>query len=219
MDFGAFFHEFWNALQTGQLPDLGFWSYVILMALVFIEGPAATLVAATMAASGILRADLVFLFSMIANFLADVFWYSLGYFGGDRRILLRIGWVRRRWFTIRRLQKSMHGRAAKIYLLTKLSMGLMTIPLLIASGLARVPWYRLALVSLVVEPIWNALLVLAGLRLGEYVAQMERGLQVVAIVGTVVVLFVLLILYRRMFARLAQRMGVDMNDGANGTQL
>jgi membrane protein DedA with SNARE-associated domain len=98
-------------------------------------------------------------------------------------------------------------------------MGLLTIPLLIASGLARVPWYRLALVSLVVEPVWNALLVLAGLRLGEYVAQMERGLQAVAIVGTVVVLFVLLILYRRMFARLAQRMGVDMSDGANGTQL
>lgn len=219
MDFGAFFHEFWNALQTGQLPDLGFWSYVILMVLVFIEGPAATLVAATMAASGLLRADLVFFFSMLANFLADVFWYSLGYFGGDRRILLRIGWVRRRWFTIRRLQRGLHGRAAKIYLLTKLSMGLMTIPLLVASGLARVPWYRLALVSLVVEPIWNALLVLAGLRLGEYVAQMERGLQTIAIVGTVVVLFVLLILYRRMFARLAQRMGIDMSDGANGTQV
>lgn len=219
MDFGAFFHEFWAALQTGQLPDLGFWSYVILMALVFIEGPAATLVAATMAASGILRADLVFLFSMLANFLADVFWYSLGYFGGDRRILLRIGWVRRRWFTIRRLQKSMHGRAAKIYLLTKLSMGLMTIPLLIASGLARVPWYRLALVSVVVEPIWNALLVLAGLRLGEYVVQMERGLQVIAVVGSVAVLFVLLVLYRRMFARLAQRMGVDMDEGAGGTQV
>lgn len=219
MDFGAFFHEFWNAIQTGQLPDLGFWSYVILMVLVFIEGPAATLVAATMAASGLLRADLVFFFSMLANFLADVFWYSLGYFGGDRRILLRIGWVRRRWFTIRRLQRGLHGRAAKIYLLTKLSMGLMTIPLLVASGLARVPWYRLALVSLVVEPIWNALLVLAGLRLGEYVAQMERGLQTIAIVGTVVVLFVLLILYRRMFARLAQRMGIDMSDGANGTQV
>lgn len=217
MDFGAFFHEFWNAIQTGQLPDLGFWSYVILMALVFIEGPAATLVAATMAANGILRADLVFLFSMLANFMADVFWYALGYFGGDRRILLRIGWVRRRWFTIRRLQKSMYGRAAKIYLLTKLSMGLMTIPLLIASGLARVPWHRLAIVSIVVEPIWNALLVLAGLRLGEYVAQMERGLQVIAVVGSVVVLFVLLILYRRIFARLAQRMGVDINNGAGGT--
>jgi len=55
--------------------------------------------------------------------------------------------------------------------------------------------------------------------LGEYVAQMERGLQTIAIVGTVVVLFVLLILYRRMFARLAQLMGIDMSDGANGTQV
>ncbi len=218
MDFGAFFQEVWNAIRTGQLPDLGFWSYVILMVLVFIEGPAATLVAATMAASGILRADLVFFFSMLANFLADVFWYSLGYFGGNRRLLLRIGWVRRRWFTIRRLQKNLHGRAARIYLLTKLSMGLLTIPLLIASGLARVPWYRLALVSLVVEPLWNAMLVLAGLRLGEYVAQMERGLQVIAVVGTVVVLFVLLFFYRRIFARLAQRMGVPVEDiGANGS--
>lgn len=216
MNPGAFIQEAWNAIQTGQLPDLGFWSYVILMVLVFIEGPAATLVAATMAASGILRADLVFLFSMLANFMSDVFWYSLGYFGGDRRILLRIGWVRRRWFTIRRLQKGLHGRAARIYLLTKLSMGLLTIPLLIASGMARVPWYRLALVSLIVEPIWNALLVLAGLRLGEYVAQMERGLQTIAVVGSVVLLLILLFLYRRVFPRLAQRMGVSLDADANG---
>lgn len=215
MDLGALIQEAWQAIHSGQLPDLGFWSYVILMILVFVEGPAATLVAATMAASGILRADLVFLFSMIANFLADVFWYSLGYFGGDRRILLRIGWVRRRWFTIRRLQRNLHGRAARIYLLTKLSMGLLTIPLLIASGMSRVPWYRLALVSLVVEPIWNALLVLAGLRLGQYVAQMERGLQVIAVVGTLVVLFVLLFFYRRIFARFAQRLGMPMENNTN----
>lgn len=215
MDLGALLQEAWQAIHSGQLPDLGFWSYVILMILVFVEGPAATLVAATMAASGILRADLVFLFSMIANFLADVFWYSLGYFGGDRRILLRIGWVRRRWFTIRRLQRNLHGRAARIYLLTKLSMGLLTIPLLIASGMSRVPWYRLALVSLIVEPIWNALLVLAGLRLGEYVAQMERGLQIIAMVGTIVVLFVLLFFYRRIFARLAQRLGMPMENSSN----
>jgi len=214
MDFGLLWHESWNAIRSGQLPDLGFWSYIILMILVFVEGPAATLVAATMAASGILRADLVFLVSMIANFLADVFWYALGYFGGSRRILLRIGFIRRRWFTIRRLQRDLRGQAARIYLLTKLSMGLLTIPLLIASGMSRVPWYRLALVSLVVEPIWNALLVLAGLRLGEYVAQLEHGLQALAVVGTVVVFFVLLMLYRRFFARFARQMGVEVEEPA-----
>lgn len=217
MDFGLLWHEIWSAIQSGQLPDLGFWSYIILMILVFVEGPAATLVAATMAANGILRADLVFLLSMIANLLADVFWYVVGYFGGSRRILLRIGFIRRRWFTIRRLQRDLRDQASRIYLLTKLSMGLLTIPLLIASGMARVPWYRLAMVSLVVEPLWNGLLVLAGLRLGEYVAQLEHGLQTLALVGTIVVFLVLLMVYRRIFARLAQKIGVEVEEPARPT--
>ncbi|BAL99337.1 MULTISPECIES: DedA family protein [Caldilinea] len=212
MNLGAVVEQVWHAIHTGQLPDLGPWSYVILVVLVFIEGPVATLAAATMAASGILRADLVFLFSMLANFMADVFWYLLGYFGGSRRLLLRIGWVRRRWFTIRRIQRNLRTRAAKIYLLTKLSMGVLTIPLLLAAGMSRVPWPRLAAVSLIIEPIWNALLVLAGLRLGEYVAQLERGLQMWALVGTIVVFFIVLTAYRRMFTRIAHTMGVDLDE-------
>lgn len=83
--------------------------------------------------------------------------------------------------------------------------------------MARVPWYRLAMVSLVVEPLWNGLLVLAGLRLGEYVAQLEHGLQTLALVGTIVVFFVLLMLYRRIFARLAQKMGVEVEEPAHPT--
>lgn len=212
MNLGAFIEQLWHAVQTGQLPDLGNWSYVILIVLVFIEGPVATLAAATMAASGILRADLVFLFSMIANFMADVFWYLLGYFGGSRRILLRIGWVRRRWFTIRRIQRDLRNRAAKLYLLTKLSMGLLTIPILIAAGMSRVPWLHLAAVGLIIEPLWNGLLVFAGLHLGKYLAQLEQGLQVWALVGTLVVFFILLTLYRRMFTRIAHTMGVDLRE-------
>jgi membrane protein DedA with SNARE-associated domain len=212
MNLGAFIEQLWHAVQTGQLPDLGNWSYVILIVLVFIEGPVATLAAATMAASGILRADLVFLFSMIANFMADVFWYLLGYFGGSRRLLLRIGWVRRRWFTIRRIQRDLRNRAAKLYLLTKLSMGLLTIPILIAAGMSRVPWLHLAAVGLIIEPLWNGLLVFAGLHLGKYVAQLEQGLQVWALVGTVAIFFILLTAYRRMFARIAHTMGVDLRE-------
>ena len=53
-----------------------------------------------MAAAGILRLDLVIFFSMLGNFTADTFWYLLGYLGGQRRVLLRIRWVRVRWRTI-----------------------------------------------------------------------------------------------------------------------
>ena len=50
----------------------------------------------------------------------------------------------------------------------------------------------------------NGLLVLAGYRLGDSVAHMERELRVIAIGGSVLVFVVLLLLYRRMFARLFQ---------------
>jgi membrane protein DedA with SNARE-associated domain len=204
MSLGELWHQITSAVSEGVLPDLGAWSYVILVLLVFVEGPAATLVAATMAAAGILRADLVFLFSVIANFLADVFWYLVGFSAGQGGRVSRLGWLQRRMAQIESVEQALHGRAAQMYLLTKLSLGLLTIPVLIASGLARVPWLRLFVVSIVVEPLWNGLLVLAGYRLGDSVAEMERELRIVAIGGSVLIFVVLLLLYRRMFARLFQ---------------
>jgi membrane protein DedA with SNARE-associated domain len=198
--------EVWNqvvaAVSSRTLPDLGAWSYLILVLLVFVEGPAATLVAATMAAAGILRADLVFLFSVCANFMADVFWYLIGYSAQRGGRVLRFAWLQRRWHVIESMEQALQGRAAKMYLVTKLSMGLLTIPVLIASGLARVPWLRLLAVSLLVEPIWNGLLVLAGYRLGDSVAHMERGMRFAAIGGSVLIFVILLYFYRRMFSRL-----------------
>lgn len=206
---GELWHQITTALSHGALPDLGAWSYVILVLLVFVEGPAATLVAATMAAAGILRADLVFLFSVMANFLADVFWYLVGLSAGHGGRVSNLPWLRRRMAAIESVEHTLHGRAAQMYLMTKLSLGLLTIPVLIASGLARVPWTRLFVVSLIVEPLWNGLLVLAGLRLGDSVAHMERGLRIAAIVGSVVVFVVLMLLYRRMFGRLFQMIKGD----------
>lgn len=202
MSLGEVWKQVVAAVSSGTLPDLGAWSYVILVLLVFVEGPAATLVAATMAASGILRADLVLLFSIIANFLADTFWYLIGRSAHRGGRVLRYGWLQRRWHLVESMEQALHGRAAKMYLVTKLSMGLLTIPVLIASGLARVPWLRLLAVSLLVEPIWNGLLVLAGYRLGDSVAHMERGMRIVAIGGSILIFIILLYFYRRMFSRL-----------------
>jgi membrane protein DedA with SNARE-associated domain len=91
-------------------------------------------------------------------------------------------------------------------------MGLLTIPVLIASGVARVPWLRLLAVSVLVEPLWNGLLVLAGYRLGDSVAHMERGMRIGAIVGSVVIFVVLLVFYRRMFSRLFQMVKAEPPD-------
>ena len=196
--------QIWDALHTGSLPDLGAWSYVILFLLVFIEGPAVTLVGGALAASGILQWQIVFVVCAVGNFVADSFWYLAGYFGGNRRFLYRFRWIRQRRSLIHSLEENMRDQGVKLFLMTKLSLGILTIPVLIAAGLARVRWYRLILVSIVIEPLWNGLLVFAGYRLGDYLSQMERGLRIFALAGSVIVLLIFLAMYRRIFMRIVQ---------------
>ncbi len=194
--------SFWEAIRTGNLPDLGNWSYLLIALLVFIEGPSVTLVAGAMAATGILRAEWVVVAAAIGNFSADQFWYWLGRIGGNRGFLFRFRWLRRRKSDIEHLEEGMQEHGVKMYLMAKLSMGLLTIPTLLSAGLARVTWWRLAAVSIVVEPIWTSFLVFAGYRLGEHITRMERGLQIAAVVGGIVLLLLFLWWYRRMFARI-----------------
>lgn len=200
---------FWEAIRTGSLPDLGAWSYVLITILVFVEGPSVTLVAGAMAATGILRPELVFIAAALGNFLSDAWWYALGFFGGNRNLLFRFRWFRERREQLEALEEGMQEHGAKMYLMSKLSMGLLSIPTLVSAGLARVPWYRLIVVSIVVEPLWSGFLVFAGYRLGQHLTQMEKGLQVAAMVGGVVLLLVFLYFYRRMFKRFSQLAGKE----------
>jgi membrane protein DedA with SNARE-associated domain len=194
----------WEAVMNGTLPDVGNWSYLIIFVMVFIEGPIVTLIAGAMVGAGLLRLDLAYAACAIGNFAADQFWYWLGYVGGHRGFLYRIGWVRRRRRQIEEFEIGMQDHGIKLYLLSKVSMGLFTIPILIAAGIARVNWLRLTAVNLAFEIVWTAFLLFAGLRLGEHIAQMERSLQVAAVVGGVVFLFLAITLYRSAFQRIMQ---------------
>lgn len=196
------FQQIWEAIRTGSLPDLGYWSYVLIAILVFVEGPSVTLVAGAMAATGILQVELVFVAAAIGNFMADYFWYSLGFFGGHRGFLYRFSWLQQRRPQIEQLEVEMQEHGVRMYLMAKVSMGLLTIPTLISAGLARVRWYRLVIVSLCVEPLWTGFLVVAGYRLGEHMTRMERGLQIAALVGGIILLLVFIEIYRRMFRRI-----------------
>jgi membrane protein DedA with SNARE-associated domain len=193
--------QIWHAIRTGSVPDLGYWTYLIIAILVAIEGPTVTLIAGAMAATGALKPELVFVAAAIGNFTADYFWYSVGFFGGHRDFLYRFGWFRRRQHLIEQLEAGMQEHGVRMYLMAKVSLGMLTIPTLISAGLARVRWYRLVLVSILVEPIWTGFLVLAGYNLGTYLARMERTVQIVALGGGVVLLLVFIAIYRRMFRR------------------
>ncbi len=189
---------FWQNLQQGQLPQLGAWNYALLALLVAVEGPIATLLGAAAAATGLMRPDLVFLSAAAGNLLADLGWYTLGYLG-------RVEWLLRygRWLGVRqrhleRLQRGMRHHARKILLVAKLTAGLV-IPSLISAGLARVPLRRWFPVVVVAEMLWTGTLVLVGYYAAAAIAQVERGLHILAILGAVLLFLGLLEGIRRWF--------------------
>ena len=204
-----FIQGLWEAIRTGNLPDLGHWSYVLIALLVFLEGPSVTLVAGTMAATGILRAEWVFVAAAVGNFSSDQFWYWLGRLGGHSGFLRRLRWFRRRTDDLSNFESQIQEHGVKMYLMAKLSMGLLTIPTLMSAGLARVSWWRMAGVSVLIEPLWTGFLVFAGYRLGEHVSGLDRDLKVAALIGGVALLLIFLYWYRRIFQRVSTARKAD----------
>lgn len=173
-------HGYWSAMAAGEVPQFGAWAYLALALLVFVEGPIATLLGAFAASAGVMRPVWVFAAAATGNLTADTLWYSLGYMGKSEW-LIRWG----RFFHLRReqvlrLQGEVRQHALKLIFVGKLTASL-SIPALIATGLAKVPVRRWIAALLLGEMIWTGGLVIAGYKLGESLRQIEAVIQVIVV--------------------------------------
>ncbi len=164
--------------------QLGLWAYLALAAVVMVEGPAATLLGSIAASMGYMHPVAVFFFSAAGNLTGDTCWYLLGYLG-------KIEWLERygRRFGldhafVTELERVIQKNVLKIIFIAKLTMGFM-IPILVATGLARVPWKRWFGVLAGAECIWTGGLVVLGFFFGKYLQTMRIGLQLLAVAGFV----------------------------------
>jgi membrane protein DedA with SNARE-associated domain len=162
--------------------QLGVWAYLALAAIVMVEGPAATIIGAMAASMGYMNPVPVFVFAALGNLTGDTLWYLLGYLG-------KIEWIERfgKRFGINHafvleLEKTIQKNVLKIIFFAKLTMGFM-IPILIATGMARVPLKRWFGVLTGAECLWTGGLVLLGFYFGKYLQTMRIGLQILAIGG------------------------------------
>ncbi len=189
-----------QALRSGQLPQLGSWTYIILAALVAVEGPLATLLGAAAASAGLMKPGWVFVAAAVGNLTADSLWYTLGYMG-------KIGWLLRiekkmgiKGDIMARLEIQMRKHAARILFAAKLTLSLM-IPALIAAGLVKAPWKRWFPAIFSGEMVWTGSLVLIGFYATEAIKRVEMGVEYAALGGTVIFVLFLLILGRKMFKK------------------
>jgi membrane protein DedA with SNARE-associated domain len=189
------FHDLIVTIKSGQLPQLGYWTYIILALLVAVEGPIATLLGAAAASAGLMRPMPVFIAAATGNLTADSLWYSLGYLGKTEWILhfgRRLGI---RESLINHLKQNMLAHATKVLFLAKLTVSFV-IPSLIAAGLLRIPWRRWFPALLLAETIWTGSLLLIGYYTTEALKRVERGVEY-AVLGASIAFVIFAILAGR----------------------
>ena len=175
------------------------------------EGPVATLAGSVAASAGYLKPVGVFLAASSGNMLADCMWYFIGYLG-------KIEWVHRygsyvgvRKSMVARVQKDVEVHAPKLLLIAKLTLGF-AIPTLLATGLARVPIRRWFWVLLVGETLWTGVLVALGVKFGQYVTRLERGVELVALFGGLFCVVLVLFYVSRVRKRYAAQDSIDEDE-------
>ncbi len=208
--FFQLFQNFLLAVKSGQLPQLGYWTYLLLAVSVAIEGPVATLLGAAAASAGLMRPWLVLIAAATGNMTADVLWYSLGYAG-------KLGWALRlgrrlglRDGVLERVEQGMQKNGAWILFMAKLTVSFM-IPSLIAAGLAKIPWRRWFPALFAGEMIWTGSLVLIGYYATEAIQRVELAVEYLVLGLSVVFVIFMLWMGRRFLRQLLkiERTGGD----------
>lgn len=179
---------------------VGLWAYLLLAFVVIFEGPIATLVAAVAASTGIMNPFGVFFAAGLGNLTSDTLWFYLGYLGKTDLLFKYASWLKIRKEYLEHLEGDISLHVQKLLFLSKLTLGF-SIPVLIATGMARVPIRRWFWVLLLTEILWTGTLVILGYFFGRYLTTLERGVQIVAF--TLSLVFVGILIYY--LARLKQR--------------
>jgi membrane protein DedA with SNARE-associated domain len=209
-------HQIWQSVHSGQLPQLGVWSYVLVGLLVATEGPLTTLVAAAAAAAGLMDVRLVFIVTMVGNIVGDTVWYGMGYAGKAGLVERAPKWMGATPERVERLEHEMRTHALKLIVFAKIAYGLM-VPTLLAAGIARVPWRKWFPVVFVVETAWSAVLVWVGFHAAGMLGELERGLRIAGVGALLfVVVVVLWFALRRKHAKAMPRSSRSASGGAKG---
>ena len=188
-----------NLLRSEGLQEWGVWSYPLLTVLVILEGRIVTLLAAVAASLGYMRLPLVMICAIAGGIVADGLWYLLGYKYGNGPILRFGRWLGLRRHHLEQLQWEMQEHGPRLLFAAK-AFSVLVIPVLVAAGMARVPFRRWFPIVLLGELIWAPALAVIAFQATEVVRSVELGLHYLPLAGGLALLVLMLLAARRLKA-------------------
>jgi membrane protein DedA with SNARE-associated domain len=169
--------------------------YLGLALLSVLQGPIVILLGAAAAATGVISPYGVFIAVTIGNLSVDLLWFMIGRLGKVAWIT-RFRWLRVNLNTIESMKGRLFHQTPQIVALAKLS-SIFVLPVMVAAGLVRLPWKRWFPTLFIVEIVKNVLLILLGYYAVVSISQLQKGLSILAISGSILSIIIPMWLFRR----------------------
>ena len=158
-----------------------------------------TLLAAVAASLGYMRLPLVMVCAIVGGLVADGLWYLLGYRYGKEPVLRYGRWLGLRRHHLEQVQSEMQEHGPRLLFIAK-AFSVLVIPVLVAAGMARVPFRRWFPIVLLGELLWVPALAVIGYQTTEVVRRVELGLHYLPVAGGAALLVLMLVAARRLKA-------------------
>ena len=185
---------------TGQeiLDFLSHWGYWIVLPMMIIEGPVATILSAMLASFGIFNVWLILFFSMLGDILGDVFLYWLGKTWGMRfvdRVGKYVGITRK---LVLRMEKYFNGHGGKTIFAVKSTIGLGWATF-VAAGIVKMNFWKFVEYSVLGGIVWSGFLVAMGYFYGYMWQQIKQYIEWAGLlaISLTIVTFAIVTLYKK----------------------
>lgn len=176
------------------------WVYLLLAVFIALEGAATILLAAGAASAGFLNPLAVFCAAILGNLIADVLWYTLGYYSRIDSLLYRFKRLGVTAEKLDLLKRIIRHDVIRLLVFAKLA-NWMTVPALIAVGVARVSWKRWFPLILASDLLIAIVLVPLGYFMASSFLQIQKGMGYVALGFTSLFILVTILYASRLLSR------------------
>ena len=169
------------------------YKYFIILPLAVIEGPVISLICGFFVKLNFLSFWPVYLILIAGDLIGDVFWYSVGYFGGE-------GFVRKfgKYFHITEerentVKKIFYKYQTSILIISKVTMGFgFALVTLVTAGIVRVSFKKYMMLNFLGQFFWTGGLLAVGYFFGSLYVNFNKGFEIVGFFGFVILGLVIL---------------------------